>query len=90
MVNIIENWATIEGEVLSITKNPKLPDYYLVEVRLGTSLEVASFPNLAKMDEGKIIYINVKKNDLEKYGIHLNATISCTVRKFRGYVYFIK
>ncbi len=90
MVSIIENWARIEGVVVGIANNLRLPGYVLLEVELKNSFEVESFPNLAKADEGQLIQVNVKKIGLEAHGISLNATISCTVRKFFGRLYFMK
>ena len=90
MVNIIENWANIKGTIVAISNNPGLPEFYLVEVKLESASDVEGFPNLAKADKGKIIQINVRKTEMEKNNIILNAPISCAVRKSFGQIYFIQ
>jgi hypothetical protein len=90
MVNVIENWCIIEGTVLSIKENMELPEYYIVEIQLDASSDVDTFPNLAKTDVGKIIFMNVRRTELESNHIALDAPIKCTARKSLKHVYFIK
>jgi hypothetical protein len=90
MVSIIENRASIEGVVLSISENPALKGYLLFELELKRSNEVESFPNLAKADEGNIIRINVRPDQLADKKIKPGDTFSCNVRKAFGQVYFVQ
>lgn len=90
MVSIIENWAAVEGVVLSVSENPALKDYILLELELKKTNNIESFPNLAKADEGNVIRINVRPGQLESNKIKPGDRLSCKVRKAFGQVYFIQ
>lgn len=90
MVSIIENWASVEGVVRSISESPVLKDYLLLELELKKTNDVESYPNLAKADEGNIIRINVRPDQIEDQKIKPGDTFSCNVRKAFGQVYFVQ
>jgi len=90
MVSIIENWASIEGVIISLYENPDLQGFYIIELDLQRSEDEGGFPNLAKADEGKIIRINIRQEQLETMNIKPGDPLRATVRKAFGQVYFIR
>lgn len=90
MVTIIENYAKVQGVVKSIKENTKMTGYHQIEFKLEETEDVRSFPNLAKVDEGKIIKINLTDEQLRDHKPKRNQKFSTTVRKFKGLVYFMK
>ena len=90
MVSIIENWASVEGIVRAIYDNPVLEGYLLLELELQKTNDVQSFPNLAKADEGNIIRINVRPDQLDDKHLEPGNSFTCNVRKAFGQVYFVQ
>lgn len=89
MVNIIENWVSIEGMVKSVKEQPALKGYYEVAVELAKTYDVEGFPNLARADEGHIIHLNVKPEQIASYDIKQGKIICGKARKAYGQVYFM-
>jgi hypothetical protein len=90
MVSIIENWASIEGVIVSLYENPDLQGFYIIELDLQRSEDEGGFPNLAKADEGKVIRINIRREQLETMDIKPGNPLRATVRKAYGQIYFIR
>lgn len=90
MVNIIENWAKIEGLVKNISENTDLDGYKTITIMLTNSKEVSSYPNLAKIDEGNLIKINIPEADYLTNKIEVNKKFTGTVRKAPKQIYFLK
>jgi hypothetical protein len=88
MVNIIENKAKINGKVNAINDNGP-SGYSQIEVELQNSDEVGGYPNLAKADEGSVITINVKPQQISDANIVVGNNLSATVRKVFGQKYFM-
>jgi len=89
MVSIIENKATIEGTIKAIHENAGPQGYSQVEVALQKSTDVEGYPNLAKADEGSVITINVRPEQLKEEGIEEGSTLCTTVRKVFGQQYYM-
>lgn len=90
MVNIIENKAKINGKVNAINENEGPNGYSQIEVELQNSDEVGEYPNLAKADEGSVITINVKPQQISDANIVVGNNFSATVRKVFGQKYFME
>lgn len=90
MVNIVENWAKIEGIVKDISDNTDLKGYKILAIMLTTSKEVPAYPNLAKIDEGSLIKINIAEADYQTINPEVNKEFTGTVRKAPKQVYFLK
>jgi hypothetical protein len=84
---IIENYAKVRGVVKSVKVNPKLSGYHQIHLDL---IDIESFPNLAKADEGKVIKVNIPSTDIEKKPLKKDQKLALVVRKERGQVYFIR
>ncbi len=90
MVSIIENWVSIHGIVKSVNETSGLKEYFQVTLELQKTTDIEGFPNLAKADEGSVININARPEQIEKYQIKSGSTLSCKGRKAFGQVYFIE
>ena len=89
MVSIIENKAKIEGTVKAINENAGPQGYCQVEVELHKSNEVEGYPNLAKADEGSVITINVRPEQISECNIQVSCDLSAKVRKVFGQQYYM-
>ncbi len=90
MVAIIENYAAIEGQVVTTTDHPRLPGYLQVKVALTKSAAIEGYPNLAAADEGNTISINIKKDAAGGHAFKTHAPFTATVKKAAGQEYFIR
>jgi hypothetical protein len=93
MVSIIENYATVEGDIVEVTDHPRRPGYLLMKLALKKSKPLEGFPNLAAADEGSTISIVIKKDAKEAAVTRqrdLKRTFSATVKKAAGQEYFIR
>ncbi|TMI88093.1 MAG: hypothetical protein E6H08_18395 [Bacteroidetes bacterium] len=90
MVQIIENWAEIQGVVEDIHQHPKLNGYYQLIVKLEKSEAVKDFPNLAKTDEGKKVTINIKSDSIDEMKLKKEKSFHGLVRKATPTEYFYK
>jgi hypothetical protein len=90
MVNIIENWASIQGTVKSVIEAASPKGYLQVELDLEKSTDVENLPNLARADEGGTIRINVKPGQISAYDIKPGSRLEGKVRKAFGQVYFLE
>lgn len=88
MTQIIENWSLVTGTIQQINPHQTLKDYFQLHLLLEKSADVALFPNLARLDIGKSIIINLKKEELDKNGWKVGNTIQHQIRKAAGQVYF--
>jgi len=90
MVNIIENWAIINGTIKNVSDNPKLRGFTTLKVLLEKSTDVSPYPNLAKADEGSLISINIRTTNSDKEKLLPGMEFNGTVRKSIGQIYFSK
>lgn len=90
MVSIIENWASIQGEIKSVSSHPGSKGYLEVDLALKEALDIDGFPNLAKADEGNTIHINVKPEQLRLLNIKAGKPLCSKARKAFGQVYFLE
>ena len=90
MVNIIENKARIEATITSIDKNGGPQGYCQLLAKLEKSKVVGSYPNLAKADEGTIITINLRPDQLSEDNLETGKHFKATVRKVFGQQYFME
>ncbi|MEO5999304.1 MAG: hypothetical protein ABIN89_21100 [Chitinophagaceae bacterium] len=90
MVNIIENWAFIQGIVKSVGNSGAPKGYVPITLELQNALDSEALPNLAKADEGSIINIQVKPEQIDKYAIRPGKSLSCKARKSTGQKYFLE
>lgn len=79
-MQIVENWADIEGELVSIDPHPSLPNFVTGSVRVKKVQNVGSFPNLFIATQGQIIPISIPADLARQRGIALNAQFSGRIR----------
>jgi hypothetical protein len=90
MVNIVENWAEIDGTIKSAVNSSNLKGYIQLQVILNKSLDINPYPNLAKADEGSLITIYVSTANAERAQLVPGAVFNATVRKGSGQIYFAR
>ena len=90
MAQIIENWSKISGKITEISTHDTIKGYKQLKIKLEKSKEVGDFSNLAQIDEGTNILVNIPEAmfDDKKHGKGKKLTV--TARKAAGNVYFIK
>lgn len=89
MVSIIENKARIVGKVKAIDQDAGPQGYCQIEVQVQKSEDVEGYPNLAKADEGSVITINLRPEQLFNGNIEPGSDFSATVRKVFGQQYYM-
>ena len=66
MVQVVENWADIEGEIRGVRES-KLKGYKTVEMLVEDAKAVEDFPNLLKQRVGQVIAVNVPEPRAESF-----------------------
>jgi hypothetical protein len=66
MVQVVENWSDIEGEVRSV-RDSELKGYKTVEMFVEDAKAVEAFPNLLKQRVGEVIAVNVPEPRVESF-----------------------
>jgi hypothetical protein len=59
MVQIIENWADVEGVVVGTRPNPELAQFVAVQLTVDRVVPVNGFPNLFSAMSGQTLDVNV-------------------------------
>ena len=90
MVSIIENKAKIEGNVEAVNENAGPQGYCQIQVALQKSDDVEGYPNLAKADEGSVITINLRPEQLSDCNIEPGSDFKAQVRKVFGQQYYME
>ena len=82
MVQVVENWADIEGEIRSV-RDGELRGYKSVEVLVNDAKAVENFPNLLEQRKGEVITVNVPESraeTLQEAYESGHSQIACRVR----------
>ena len=87
-MQIIENWAEIEGKVNSIEPHPSLRGYSIAKVTVSSSKDVAGFRNLFSPSNNQEIAINVPAVKVGPQ-LHSGSLIHWKVRKAAPTVAFV-
>jgi hypothetical protein len=58
VVQVIENWADIEGEIQTV-RDSELKGYKIIEVLVKDAKAVGNFPNLLEQRRGEVIPVYV-------------------------------
>ena len=88
MVNIIENWAEITGEIIAIHEDKSKPDFQLISFKILTNKNHRAFPNLVKPDTQQTITLKMKKIELKEKQLKAGKRISVIVRAAPANIYF--
>jgi len=60
MVNIVENHAEIEGELLESSQQTDLPGFVALTIRIASASAVGNWPNLFTRDIGQTISVRAR------------------------------
>jgi hypothetical protein len=88
MVNIVENWAEVTGEITFSRRDPSKSDIHLVTVRIISAKNYESFPNLIRPNKQNKITIQVKREDIPEVGFKKGNVIKARVRAAGKDAYF--
>ncbi len=62
MVQIIPNWANLEGEVVGVAPSDRLPDFTVVNVRVEDVTPVEGFADLLQDCRGQVVPVLVRSD----------------------------
>ena len=80
-MQIIENWAEIDGKVTDISPSDNIEKFYAVEVRVEKVNGIKGFVNLIDDIAGKTVTIYMPSEIVEEKEIVLGSRIQSQVRK---------
>lgn len=82
-MQIIENWAHIEGRVESVEPNKEHAGFVTAQVAVKAANPVPGFPNLFADAPGQTIPLNLPTEVSERLKVRPGVTLSAWVRKSR-------
>ncbi len=90
MVNIIENWSEINGEISSVKDDETDKDFKVVTVKLKSAKDHQNFPNLVRSNGAEEIPVKIKADKFHKSGGKQGDIISGVVRVAANNLHFFK
>lgn len=81
MVQMIENWSDVRGEIKSLSPSPSDPSSCLATVKVSGSDKVASFPNLLEKKVGNEITILVPHAAVQRAALAEGSRVRLRVRQ---------
>jgi hypothetical protein len=86
MVQIIENWSEIEGDVQEVRPDPELPGHLIATVQVADAKPVVKpdggeFPNLLAESTGGTLEIHVPESAAAENGLAAGRRLSARVRR---------
>jgi hypothetical protein len=86
MVQIVENWSEIEGDVREVRPDPELPGHLVATVEVSEAKPVAraeggEFPNLLAEAAGGTIDIHVPEAAAAEHQLAAGRRLSARVRR---------
>jgi hypothetical protein len=86
MVQIVENWSEIQGDVEEVRPDPELPGHLVAKVRVEEALPVPSpdggeYPNLLADAAGQTIDIHVTETAAAEHQLAAGRRLSARVRR---------
>ena len=88
-MNIIENWTNISGNIVSSQEDQQKPGFMLLVIKILSSSNHESFPNLLKTGKDGSIQVKIKGLQSDKKNLK-GGKITATVRAAPGNIYFAK
>jgi hypothetical protein len=79
MVQVIENRADVDGRVVEIKSDADRPEHKIVTIEIGSTTEVAGYPNLFGSVAGKRLDV-VLPAELAK-DIKAGSAVRCRIRR---------
>ena len=81
MVQIIPNWAELEGEVVLVEPSDRLPDFTAVHVRVDEVKPVEGFPDLLQESRGQVVPVLVRNDLAATSELDVGVHVSCRARR---------
>ncbi|MDQ3898863.1 MAG: hypothetical protein M3326_16745 [Actinomycetota bacterium] len=81
MVQIVPNWADLEGEVVGVEPSDRLPDFTVVRVRVEKVTPVEGYADLLENCRGQVVAVLVRNEVAAAHGVDLGAHITCRARR---------
>jgi hypothetical protein len=80
MVQAVENWAHVQGQVTKIEPHPQLPDYVVAQIDVHDVAPVAGFPNLFDWARGQNIQLAIPADKASQLAVAEGASIRSDIR----------
>ena len=80
-MQIIENWAEVQGQVMDLTSDDRSPDYVKAILQVTAVAPVAGFANLLGSAVGQLLTVRIPRAVAESRGVQPGATVASRVRK---------
>lgn len=90
MVQVVENWAILEGRVEGIRPSDVREDLAAVDVAIERVEPVPDFPNLFPDAEGTVVAVTIPKETVRDRLLEAGVRIRCRVRKASPFRVFAK
>lgn len=90
MVQVIENWAILEGSVEVIRPSEVRDDLAAVDVAVGRIEPFGDFPNLFPDAEGTVVTVTMPKEVIRDRRINVGSRLRCLARRASPFTVFAK
>ncbi|HEV7473875.1 MAG TPA: hypothetical protein VGN90_07490 [Pyrinomonadaceae bacterium] len=80
-VQVVENWALIQGKIVAIGPNAELGDYLSATIEVSQVTPIDDYPNLFSWAIGKQITVNIPAAKASELSLAADDKISARVRK---------
>jgi hypothetical protein len=80
-VQIVENWADLEGDVRSVTRGSDVNGFDVVELDVRATRDVGVFPNFFAQSVGEVVRVYVPHDIVVGLPLNPGARVNCRVRK---------
>lgn len=89
-MKIKENWAHIQGKILSVKEETGENPFYHALLKVEHLKDYQEFPNLIRPNNKDEIVLKIKKEDFERLDLEKGIELRAVIRAFRGNICFPK
>ena len=90
MVQVIENWAILEGSVDEIRPSDVRNDLAAVDIAVQRIEPFGDFPNLFPDAEGTVVAVTMPKEVVRDRSLSAGSRVRCRVRRASPFTVFAK
>ena len=90
MVNIIENWTEVTGEISDIVVEQTLKNFHTVILRIMEMKDVEHFPNLIRPDAQNEIPVRLPSDVIQTLNLKKGDKINALIRTAGLNLYFFR
>ena len=90
MVQVVENWAILEGSVEEIRPSEVRDDLAAVDVAVEQIEPFGDFPNLFPGAEGTVVAVTMPKEIVRDRSVEIDSRVRCRVRRASPFTVFAK